>query len=182
MLCNTAVVTAAGADPDDSGVARKLQMNPEGDRSSWRLPNALLRPSGEGGLASGHGTIRPNSGAFHELPVTWAARTEAPDGKTSPEELAAAAHSSCFAMALSLCLGERERRDREAHGVVHGHPGRGGRQTHHRVVRTRGPRAGSPAWIADGFQSAVDEAAALCPISRLFAGATISVSSDLEPV
>ena len=61
----------------------------------------------EGGLARGHGTIRPASDAFDELPVTWAARTEAPDGKTSPEELAAAAHSSCFAMALSLCLGER---------------------------------------------------------------------------
>ena len=55
----------------------------------------------KGGLARGHGTIRPASDAFGELPVTWAARTEAPDGKTSPEELAAAAHSSCFAMALS---------------------------------------------------------------------------------
>jgi lipoyl-dependent peroxiredoxin len=35
---------------------------------------------------------------------TWAARTEAPDGKTSPEELVAAAHASCFAMALALVL------------------------------------------------------------------------------
>src|SRR3546814_10264365 len=52
--------------------------------------------------------IQPDSGAFDALPVTWAARTEAPGGKTSPEELAAAAHSSCFAMALSLCLGERK--------------------------------------------------------------------------
>jgi osmotically inducible protein OsmC len=39
--------------------------------------------------------------------VTWAARTEASDGKTSPEELLAAAHASCFAMALSAALGER---------------------------------------------------------------------------
>jgi hypothetical protein len=45
----------------------------------------------EGGLARGHGGIRPASGAFDELPVTWAARTEDPDGRTSPEELAAVA-------------------------------------------------------------------------------------------
>ncbi|EFG74528.1 hypothetical protein HMPREF0591_5596 [Mycobacterium parascrofulaceum ATCC BAA-614] len=38
--------------------------------------------------------------------MTWASRTERPGGKTSPEELAAAAHSSCFAMALALKLGE----------------------------------------------------------------------------
>ena len=62
----------------------------------------------EGPLASGSGTIRPASGALGELAVTWASRTEQPGGKTSPEELAAAAHSSCFAMALALRLGERK--------------------------------------------------------------------------
>ena len=51
----------------------------------------------EGPLASGTGTIRLGSGATGELPVTWAARTERADGKTSPEELAAAAHSRLFA-------------------------------------------------------------------------------------
>jgi len=49
------------------------------------------------------------SGAAGELPVTWAARTERTDRKTSPEELAAAAHSACYAMALALRLGERTR-------------------------------------------------------------------------
>jgi osmotically inducible protein OsmC len=62
----------------------------------------------EGPLASGRGTIRPASGAFGELPVIWASRTGQPGGKTSPEELTAAAHSSCFAMALALRLGEHE--------------------------------------------------------------------------
>jgi hypothetical protein len=60
----------------------------------------------EGALASGTGTVTSGSGALGELPVTWASRTEQPDGKTSPEELIAAAHASCFAMALSLVLGE----------------------------------------------------------------------------
>src|SRR5436190_4521823 len=60
----------------------------------------------EGPLASGTGRVSSGSGAFGELPVTWASRTERPDGKTSPEELIAAAHASCFAMAVSLVLGE----------------------------------------------------------------------------
>lgn len=135
----------------------------------------------EGGLARGHGTIRPNSGAFDELPVTWAARTEAPDGKTSPEELAAAAHSSCFAMALSLCLGERDIQPEKLTvsstvtlDEVDGKP---------TVVSSALVVHGRVAGLdPDGFESVVDEAAALCPISRLFAGATIIISSDLEPM
>ena len=58
-----------------------------------------------GSLANGAGTVSAmSSGAFSDLPVSWAARTETPD-KTSPEELVAAAHASCFAMALSGRLG-----------------------------------------------------------------------------
>lgn len=59
----------------------------------------------DGTLASGAGELSSGSGAF-TLPVTWASRTEQPGGKTSPEELIAAAHASCFAMALALTLGE----------------------------------------------------------------------------
>jgi osmotically inducible protein OsmC len=46
-----------------------------------------------------------SSGVFHDLPVTWAARTEASEGKTSPEELVAAAHAACYSMAFSAQLG-----------------------------------------------------------------------------
>jgi osmotically inducible protein OsmC len=46
-----------------------------------------------------------SSGVFSDLPVSWAARTESSDGKTSPEELVAAAHAACFSMALSAGLG-----------------------------------------------------------------------------
>lgn len=56
----------------------------------------------EGNLTDGHGSVRMgSSGAFGEFPVTWAARAEDPDGKTSPEELLAAAHAACYAMAFS---------------------------------------------------------------------------------
>ena len=59
-----------------------------------------------GDLSTGAGTASAvSSGAFTDLPVSWAARTEAPEGKTSPEELVAAAHASCFAMAFSGGLG-----------------------------------------------------------------------------
>ena len=59
-----------------------------------------------GDLMSGGGKVSAaSSGAFSDLDVTWAARSEAPGGKTSPEELVAAAHASCFCMALSAGLG-----------------------------------------------------------------------------
>lgn len=59
-----------------------------------------------GDLMSGSGTINGKSGALDALGVTWAARTESSDGKTSPEELVAAAHSSCYAMAFSNTLAQ----------------------------------------------------------------------------
>ena len=60
-----------------------------------------------GDLMSGEGTIESvGSGAFAPLDVTWASRTETPDGKTSPEELIAAAHAACFSMALSHALAQ----------------------------------------------------------------------------
>jgi lipoyl-dependent peroxiredoxin len=59
----------------------------------------------EGDLLSGKGKVSATtSGAFRDLPVTWGSRTEASDGRTSPEELIAAAHASCFEMALSGAL------------------------------------------------------------------------------
>ncbi len=61
----------------------------------------------EGSLTQGHGTIaNTSSGALKELPVTWASRTERPDGKTSPEELIAAAHAECYAMGLAHGLAQ----------------------------------------------------------------------------
>jgi len=132
-----------------------------------------------GGLARGNGLIRPDSGAFDPLPVTWAARTESPDGKTSPEELAAAAHSSCFAMALSLRLGERKAEPQQLTVTstvtldeVDGKP-----TVVSSALTVRATVAGID---VDEFQVAVDEAAALCPISRLFAGAKITVDATLE--
>src|SRR5215207_8746801 len=60
----------------------------------------------EGDLPRGSGRFTVGSGAIGEQPVTWASRTERSEGKTSPEELIAAAHGSCFAMALSNVLAE----------------------------------------------------------------------------
>ena len=60
----------------------------------------------EGDLAHGSGVTTPQSGAFDATDVSWASRTARAAGKTSPEELLAAAHASCYCMALSLELGE----------------------------------------------------------------------------
>jgi osmotically inducible protein OsmC len=59
-----------------------------------------------GALATGNGTVSAvSSTVFTDLPVTWAARTEEPEGMTSPEELVAAAHAACFSMAFAGGLG-----------------------------------------------------------------------------
>lgn len=131
----------------------------------------------EGALASGSGNIESGSGAF-TLPVTWAARTEAPGGKTSPEELAAAAHSSCFSMALALVLGERRLRPERivvsatvTFDEVDGKP-----TVVSSALQVRGTVKGAD---DASFKAAVDDAADLCPISRLFAGANITVDAAL---
>ncbi|MEO6030677.1 MAG: OsmC family peroxiredoxin [Burkholderiaceae bacterium] len=133
----------------------------------------------QGSLASGSGNVTSGSGALGKLPVTWAARTEQPDGKTSPEELAAAAHSSCFSMALSLRLGENhtppEKLTVEAAVTL---DEVGGLPTV--ISSALRITARVPGVDAARFQKVVDEAAALCPISRLFAGAKISVVATLE--
>jgi len=62
-----------------------------------------------GDLVSGTGSINyVSSGAFTRLPVTWASRTEAHNGRTSPEELVASAHASCFSMSLAGRLARNE--------------------------------------------------------------------------
>ena len=61
--------------------------------------------SWQGDLLSGQGQVSARtSGVFSDLPVSWGARTEAHGGKTSPEELLAAAHAACFSMAFSNML------------------------------------------------------------------------------
>lgn len=60
----------------------------------------------QGPLATGDGTVTAgSSGMFTDLPISWGSRTEQPEGRTSPEELLAAAHAACFAMAFSADLG-----------------------------------------------------------------------------
>ena len=121
-----------------------------------------------------------SSGAIGDFPVTWASRSEErSEGKTSPEELIAAAHSSCFSMALSAKLGEHKLVPTRlvvdaavTFDAVDGVP-----TVVSSAVTVRGT---VPGVDAEGFKSIVDEAFAFCPISRLFAGASLSVVATLE--
>lgn len=134
----------------------------------------------QGSLASGSGSLgASSSGVLDGQTVTWAARTEAPGGKTSPEELAAAAHSSCYSMALSLKLGENKTPANqltvEASVTLDEVDGAPTVTTSALRVRARVPGLDEA-----GFAKVVEQASALCPISRLFAGATITVDAALE--
>ncbi|TAM87095.1 MAG: OsmC family peroxiredoxin [Jatrophihabitans sp.] len=134
----------------------------------------------EGSLARGRGSLASQTGALTGLGVSWDARTGAAGELTSPEELAAAAHSSCFAMALALKLGEArldpQRLRVEAVVSLDDVDGVPTISSSRLVVRAQvGGIDG------DAFQKVVDEAAALCPVSRLFAGASITVEAHLDP-
>lgn len=61
----------------------------------------------EGDLGSGSGNVTGGSGGLNEMPVTFASRVQNPDGKTSPEEMIASAHATCYAMAFSNVLSEK---------------------------------------------------------------------------
>jgi osmotically inducible protein OsmC len=144
------------------------------------IASRTTQTSWEGPLDSGQGALsHGSSGALDGLQVTWAARTEQPGGRTSPEELAAAAHSSCFAMALALTLGETnrapQRLDVQATVTLEEVDGVPTITTSRLKVRAK--VAGLD---ADAFAAVVDQAAALCPVSRLFAGAQISVDAKLD--
>ncbi len=135
----------------------------------------------EGDLANGQGKVTAaTSGAFKDQPVSWPARTEQPNGKTSPEELIAAAHASCFAMALSLVLGEN-----------HTPPGRlqvsaactldevDGAPKITAVALTVVARV--PGLEEAAFEQAVERAAGLCPVSNALRGnVEIGVQGELE--
>jgi lipoyl-dependent peroxiredoxin len=134
----------------------------------------------DGSLARGSGVLSSGSHALQELPVTWAARTEAPEGKTSPEELIAAAHATCFTMALALVLGDAhtppERLTTSADCVL-AEVDRAPRITK-LALRVRAHVASID---EAGFNDAVANAAALCPVSNALRGnVEISIDAALE--
>ena len=121
-----------------------------------------------GDLMSGAGTIdEVGSGAFGPLDVSWAARSEeASGGKTSPEELIAAAHASCFSMALAHALaGAGNAPERlETSATVTFVPGTGITKIDLTV------RGTVPGLDADGFREAAEDAKKNCPVSQALAG------------
>ena len=134
-----------------------------------------------GALTTGSGAVSAvSSGAFSKLPVSWAARTEAPDGKTSPEELVAAAHAACFSMALSAGLNAAgtppERLDVSAEVTFDKLEAGWGVVSSALTVRGR-----VPGMSADAFRAAAEAAKDGCPISQALKGnVALSVEATLE--
>jgi osmotically inducible protein OsmC len=121
----------------------------------------------QGDLRNGSGTIQAvPSGAFGPLDVSWASRAEEPNGKTSPEELIAAAWSSCYAMALSNVLAKAGNPPEklETSATVTFQPGEGITRG---VLTVRGT---VPGIDADGFHAAAGDAKENCPVSQALKG------------
>jgi osmotically inducible protein OsmC len=132
----------------------------------------------QGDLMSGAGRIDSvTSGAFGGLDVSWLARSEEPGGKTSPEELIAAAHASCFSMALSggLAKDGHAPEQLKTTATVTFQPGEGITKVALEVVGR------VPGMDEDGFKQAAEGAKENCPVSKALAGVPeITLSARLE--
>jgi len=129
----------------------------------------------EGSLMEGAGRVTLESSGLGTHDVTWASRANDPEGRTSPEELIAAAHSSCFSMALSNGLAKAgtppESLDTTA--AVTFQPGEGITG----ILLT--VRAVVPGLDADGFAEAAAAAKDGCPVSKALTGTTITLDAAL---
>ena len=132
----------------------------------------------QGDLISGSGTVDAvTSGTFGGLDVSWAARTEEPHGKTSPEELIAAAHAACFSMAFSNILAQAGHAPEQLNtsATVTFQPGEGITKSALDVVGR------VPGMDASAFEQAAEQAKENCPVSKALAGVPeLSVTARLE--
>ncbi len=130
----------------------------------------------EGSLKEGQGEVELVSSGLGNFEVSWPARVEQPNGKTSPEELIAAAHSTCFSMSVAneLVLAGNSAPDSiDTRAEVTFQPGKGITG----IVLT--VRAVVPGIDDSGFSAAVAAAEKSCPVSRALAGTEITVKASL---
>jgi osmotically inducible protein OsmC len=131
----------------------------------------------EGSLKEGNGEVSLVSSRIGTYPVSWPARTEQPNGMTSPEELIAGAHSTCFSMSVANEL------------VLAGNPAPTSVDTRAEVTfQPGGPgitgiklfvTAVVPGIEKDAFDAAIAAAEQNCPVSRALTGTTITVQATL---
>ena len=134
-----------------------------------------------GDLQTGAGVIKyVTSGVFSRLPVSWASRTSAHNGKTSPEELLAAAHASCFSMAFSARLGKNGTppSDLNVRAEVAFDQVDGGWKV---TTSTLTVRAVVPGIDDETFQRIAEDARDNCPISKALVG-NVELSVDAQLV
>ena len=129
----------------------------------------------KGALFDGSGTVSLDSSGLATYEVSWPSRAEAANGKTSPEELIAAAHSSCYSMALSHELAQAGTPPQSVvtKADVTFQPGQGITG----VVLV--VRAEVPGMSADDFQIKAEGARVGCPVSQALKGTTITVDAAL---
>ncbi|MEU8530810.1 MULTISPECIES: OsmC family protein [Streptomyces] len=129
----------------------------------------------EGDLLKGKGVVTLDSSGLGSYEVSWPARAEEPNGKTSPEELIAAAHSSCFSMAFSNGLAKAGNPPTrlETKADVTFQPGEGITGIHLTV------RGEVPGLDADEFQALAEDAKKNCPVSQALTGTTITLTAEL---
>lgn len=130
-----------------------------------------------GNLMKGSGTFDlASSGAMTGAPVSFATRTENPNGNTSPEELIAAAHASCYAMALSNVLGEQGNDPDELDVSANCILDMGSLKITTVELTVRG---NVPGIDEEGFRSAAEQAEQACPVSNALRG-NVDIKLDVS--
>lgn len=129
----------------------------------------------EGSLTEGKGRVSLDSSGLGSYDVTWASRAEDPNGRTSPEELIAAAHSSCFSMALSGALARAGTPPTalDTRADVTFQPGTGITGI---LLTVRGE---VPGISGEEFTAAAEDAKQNCPVSKALTGTTITLDAAL---
>lgn len=132
-----------------------------------------------GTLPDGEGTINSGSGALSGLPVTWASRVEAPEGKTSPEELLAASEAECYTMVLTNMLSTQGTVPDEIRTTVTCTVER--QEGGLKITAMRLQVGGTvPGLDGDAFEKAAQEANEKCPVSNALRGnVDITVEAQL---
>jgi lipoyl-dependent peroxiredoxin len=120
-------------------------------------------------LLHGSGRVKGQTGVLPEMGISWSARTELPAGKTSPEELLAAAHASCFSMAFSNTLAKLGKPPEKVHVVASCTFDKVGDAWTVTTMELN-VDATVPGIEAAAFQEAAKTAAVNCPISRALKG------------
>jgi osmotically inducible protein OsmC len=181
MVRNDGLVTQRTVNTTDRGATVRLSGGTTRSADERNTMKSKASAVWNGSLTDGTGSVSLGSGVVDSMSLSWRARTEEQGSNTNPEELIAAAHASCYSMALSAGLARAGHppTQLDTSAVVTFGPKEGGGFAIEAVALT--VRGDVPGIDADGFQEAAAAAKDGCPVSQALAG-NVAITVDAQLV